>query len=185
VLWHYWLCSRKGIWSAKIWVLGCWHGLGRGVDLHMAQLMPLPLASVNPDWYLPFWYQLMWVVPNKGCCFPESGIVCSHFPGISKISTLFHLFLHGTHTSYHHDSCITKPVSIHCSIIMTRTGKKQESHATCNCCLANALDRPSSQFFRLSVCLCVCKQISSQTITSTMLRNVVASTPIVCETNRK
>ena len=28
--------------------------LGRGADLHMAQLMPLPslsLASVNPDWF--------------------------------------------------------------------------------------------------------------------------------------
>ena len=28
--------------------------LGRGADLHMAQLMPLPLtalAAVNPDWF--------------------------------------------------------------------------------------------------------------------------------------
>jgi len=28
--------------------------LGRGADLHMAQLMPMPLTGVNPDWfYLP------------------------------------------------------------------------------------------------------------------------------------
>jgi len=38
--------------------VGCWHGYvsGQGADLHMAELMPLPLslAPVNPDYfYLP------------------------------------------------------------------------------------------------------------------------------------
>jgi len=46
VLWHCWLGGRKGIWPVKTEWLGagvviC---LGRGADLHMAQLMPLPLT---------------------------------------------------------------------------------------------------------------------------------------------
>ena len=48
VLWRFWLCGRKGIRPVKNWVVGCWHGYlsgaRRGVDLHMAQLMPLPLT---------------------------------------------------------------------------------------------------------------------------------------------
>ena len=42
--------------------------LERGADLHMAQLMPLPLtslASVKSRLVLPFWYRLTWVVPDK------------------------------------------------------------------------------------------------------------------------
>jgi len=43
--------------------------LDRGADLHMAQLMPLPLAV---SWFskiqmaLPFWYRLTQVVLDKG-----------------------------------------------------------------------------------------------------------------------
>jgi len=42
--------------------------LERGADLHMAQLMPLPLslASVKSRLVLPFWYRLTWVVPENG-----------------------------------------------------------------------------------------------------------------------
>ena len=48
--------------------------LERGADLHMAQLIPLLLTVScsskihigNPDWFLPFWYQLTRVVPDKG-----------------------------------------------------------------------------------------------------------------------
>ena len=43
--------------------------LERGADLHMAQLMPLPLwflASVKSRLVLPFWYLLTWVVPDQG-----------------------------------------------------------------------------------------------------------------------
>ena len=39
--------------------------LGRGADLHMAQLMPLPLTiscSSKSRLVLPFWYRLSWVV---------------------------------------------------------------------------------------------------------------------------
>jgi len=38
----------------------------RGADLHMAQLIPLSLASVKSRLILPFWYRLTWEVPEKG-----------------------------------------------------------------------------------------------------------------------
>jgi len=42
--------------------------LGRGADLHVAKLMPLPLTiscSSKSRLVLPFWYWLSWVVPDK------------------------------------------------------------------------------------------------------------------------
>jgi len=41
--------------------------LERDADLHMAQLMPLPLtvSAVKSRFVLPFWYRLTWVVPGK------------------------------------------------------------------------------------------------------------------------
>ena len=50
--------------------------LERGVDLHTAQLMPLPLASVKSRLVLPFWYRLTCVFPEKG---PLNGCVCVSF----------------------------------------------------------------------------------------------------------
>jgi len=49
--------------------------LEQGADLHMAQLMPLPLSlgSVKSRLVLPFWYQLTQAVPEKG---PLTGCVC-------------------------------------------------------------------------------------------------------------
>jgi len=49
--------------------------LEQGADLHMAQLMPLLLtvscfSRIKID--LPFWYQLTWIVPEKG---PSNGFV--------------------------------------------------------------------------------------------------------------
>jgi len=46
VLWRCWLGSRKGIRPVKTewWGAGMVIGLERGADLHMAQLMPLPLT---------------------------------------------------------------------------------------------------------------------------------------------
>jgi len=43
-VWHCRLGSRKGIWPVKNWVVGCWRGYLSRADLHMAQLMPLPLT---------------------------------------------------------------------------------------------------------------------------------------------
>jgi len=49
------LGSRNGIRPVKTewWDAGMVTSLGRGADLHMAQLMPLPvsLTPVNPDWF--------------------------------------------------------------------------------------------------------------------------------------
>ena len=91
--------------------------LERGADLHMAQLMPLPLTvscfskiqigfaflvpahlggpgeravkrvclavtSVKSRLFSPFWYQLTWVVPEKGplnVCVCESVCVCVYW----------------------------------------------------------------------------------------------------------
>ena len=68
--------GRKGIQPVKSW----WDAdvvmyLGQGADLHMAQLMPLPLTIscfsksrlVLPSWLcvLPFWCRLTRVVPDK------------------------------------------------------------------------------------------------------------------------
>jgi len=50
--------------------------LERGADLHMAQLIPLPLTVScfsKIQIGLPFWYRLTWVVPDKG---PLNGCVC-------------------------------------------------------------------------------------------------------------
>ena len=46
VLWHCWLGDSKGIWPVKTewWVAGIVICPKQGADLHMAQMMPLPLA---------------------------------------------------------------------------------------------------------------------------------------------
>jgi len=46
VLWRCWLGGKKGIWPVKNWVVatGVVICLEQGADLHMAQLMPLPLT---------------------------------------------------------------------------------------------------------------------------------------------
>jgi len=61
-----------------------WYGAGvvicleQGADLHMAQLMPLPLtvscfSKIQIGFTPHFWYRLTWVVPEKG---PINGCVC-------------------------------------------------------------------------------------------------------------
>jgi len=60
------------------WVAGMVICLERGADLHMAQMIPLPLTvfsfpSVKSRLVLPFWYRLTRVVPDKG---PLNGCVC-------------------------------------------------------------------------------------------------------------
>jgi len=53
--------------------------LERGADLHMVQLMPLPLTAscfskIQIGFSLPFWYRLTRVVPDK---VPLNGVcVC-------------------------------------------------------------------------------------------------------------
>ena len=78
VLWRCWLGGRKGIRPVKNWMVGCWRGYlsKRGADLHVTQLMPLPLTVScfsKIQIGLPFWYRLTRVVPEKG---PLNGCVC-------------------------------------------------------------------------------------------------------------
>jgi len=65
-------CKKTEWWGAGVVVC-----LERGANLHMAQLMPLPLnvslGSVKSRLVLPFWYRLTRVVPDKG---PLSGCMC-------------------------------------------------------------------------------------------------------------
>jgi len=77
VLLCYWLGGRKGIRSVKSdwWGSGVLICLVQGADLHMAQLMPLPIivfCSSKSRLVLPFWYWFTLVVPGKaplnGCC---------------------------------------------------------------------------------------------------------------------
>jgi len=49
----------------KRWGAGVVVCLEHGADLHIAQLMPLSLASAKSRLVLPFWYRLIWVVPEK------------------------------------------------------------------------------------------------------------------------
>jgi len=65
--------------------------LERGADLHIAQLMPLPLTvscSSKTRLVLPFWYRLTWVVPEKG---PLNECVCV---SAEECSCMSHLHLH-------------------------------------------------------------------------------------------
>jgi len=62
------LGGRKGIRPVKKlewWGAGVVICLERNADLHMAPLMPLPLASVKSRLLLPFWYRLTRVVLEK------------------------------------------------------------------------------------------------------------------------
>ena len=70
VLWRCWLGGRKGIRPVKTewWGAGMVICLDQGADLHMAQLMrlPLSLAPVKSRLVLPFWYRPTRVVLEKG-----------------------------------------------------------------------------------------------------------------------
>ena len=60
--WHP-ACKKTEWWDAG--VIMC---LSQGADLHIAQLMPLPLTiscSSKSRLVLSFWCQLIWVVPDK------------------------------------------------------------------------------------------------------------------------
>jgi len=64
-------CKKIEWWGAGMVIC-----LELGADLHMAQLMPLPLTVScfsEIQIGLPFWYRLTRVVPEKG---PLNGCVC-------------------------------------------------------------------------------------------------------------
>ena len=70
--------------QSEWWGAGVVICLERGADLHMSQLMPLPLTVScfsKIQIGLPFWYRLTWVVPEKG---PLNGCVCVFLQTQSK-----------------------------------------------------------------------------------------------------
>jgi len=61
-------CKKAEWWGGSVVIC-----LGQGVDLHMAQLMPLPFTLpcsnkskfVLPSWFYFFWYWMTRLVPDK------------------------------------------------------------------------------------------------------------------------
>jgi len=74
------VCKNLVWWGAGVVIC-----LERGAELHMAQLMPLPLTVSCFSKVQIFWYRLTWVVPEKGplnlcscrlyCCVLSAGAV--------------------------------------------------------------------------------------------------------------
>ena len=88
VLWRCWLGGRKGIRPVKNWVVGWWGAgvvicLERDADLHMAQLMPLPL-TVSCFSEIQIGYRPTRVVLDKG---PLNGCVCVNGQHLSAAET--------------------------------------------------------------------------------------------------
>jgi len=91
VFWRCWLGGRKGTQPVKTewWGAAVVTCLGRDADLHMAQLMPLPLTmscSSKCRLVLPFWYRLTQVVPGKGPlngCSSRSSTIGQHHDPLS------------------------------------------------------------------------------------------------------
>ena len=81
-------CKKTEWWGAGVVIC-----LERGADLHMAQLLPLPLTVScfsKIQIGLPFWYRLTLVVLDKGLL---NGCVCSNCMGNNKVGQTV-LYLH-------------------------------------------------------------------------------------------
>jgi len=121
VLWRCWLGGRKGIRPVKK-VVGCWHGicLEQGADLHMAQLMPLPLTvSCSSKIQIDFTFLVPAHLgsPGKRAVKRECVDITSTL-GLFQASSLWH-FLKLTIL---HDKC-TRPWNLifcefHCSLYL-------------------------------------------------------------------
>jgi len=91
VLWRCCLSGRKNIWP-EWWDAGLVMCLGEGADLHITQLMPLPLTiscSSKSRLVLPFWCRLTGVVLERiqdGCktVVCVRACVCVFMPVISE-----------------------------------------------------------------------------------------------------
>ena len=91
VLWRCWLGGRKGIRPVKklsgevlVW-LSVWRKVQTCMWLSWCHCHSLSLASVKSRLVLPFWYQLTWVVPEKG---PLNGCVCVYLVPFSRYRRL-------------------------------------------------------------------------------------------------
>jgi len=89
-----WAAGRaSGLLKTEWWGAGMVIFLERGADLHMAQLMPLPLmvsCFSKIQIGLPFWYQLTRVVLEKG---PLNGCVCVCVYGGQTVLKKWRMFL--------------------------------------------------------------------------------------------
>jgi len=72
VLWRCWLSDSRGIRPVKKWVVGCWRGClsGAFADLHIAQLMPLPLtvscfSKIQIGFTVTFFVLAYWCSPGQ------------------------------------------------------------------------------------------------------------------------
>ena len=77
----------RSVKKTEWWVAGVVVCLEQGADLHMAQLLPLPLTiscftKIQID--LPFWHRLTWIVPEKGLL---NGCVCVGCPKSRQFCT--------------------------------------------------------------------------------------------------
>jgi len=90
MLWRCWLGGKKGIRPVKTewWGAGMVICLERGADLHMAQLMPLPLTV---SWFskiqigFTFLYRLTLVDPDKGPLNARARVHACVFPNVSSV----------------------------------------------------------------------------------------------------
>ena len=112
--------------------------LERGADLHMAQLMPLPLSvscfsEIQIGLVLPFWYRLTWVVQDKG---PLNVCVClcmNMSVGLlqSNINYSANRFRVSNKYSYAIDLTINRICDFENSILVYQEARRQEGHPAC------------------------------------------------------
>ena len=137
--------QEEGHLACKNWVVECWCGsLKWGADLHIAQLMLLPLTVSCSRLVLPFWYWHTWVVPENTHTLSTSSIyndpwhpLCSVYeldsPHVQPLQVLFGLLVPSTSYSIHF---FTQPSSFR------RTCPYQRSLFYCN---TNAVTQSLSQ----------------------------------------
>ena len=77
VLWCCWLGSRKGCKKTEWWGAGVFVCLERGADLHMAQLMPLPLTVSS---FSKIQIGFTFLVPAHLCVLVFSSRSLTHTP---------------------------------------------------------------------------------------------------------
>jgi len=83
---------QEGTPPVKNWEVGCWRGYLSGAMCRFAYgpadatATHCLLLQWNSDWFLPFWYRLTWVVPDKG---PLNGCVCC-FCNVCSVAVRHH-----------------------------------------------------------------------------------------------
>ena len=95
-------CKKTEWWGAGMVICLEWCA-----DVHMAQLMPLPFTAVKSRLFLPFWYLLTWVVPEKGplngcvCCYKTVIVLYAAMQSFSSLSVLMSFVV------FHYWTCFT------------------------------------------------------------------------------